>query len=357
MGTISLTTKIYFGKGAVARLRDLDAKRVFLVTDAFFAQNGIAKEILHAVGGEGKIFDGVLPDPSVSLVAKGSKLAQEFAPDLLLALGGGSSMDCAKGILLSLSQRPVFAAVPTTSGTGSEVTAFSILTHEGVKHPLIDPSLRPDYAILDDDLLMNLPPKLIAEAGMDALTHCMEAAVAKNGDLYSQSLATTAAGVLLQQLPRSFDGDKKVRGNIHLAATLAGLSFDHAGLGVLHAVIHALGGAFHIPHGRLGGVLLPHVMALNEEVALHQYAHVACACGMEGTWEKTAVRNLRGAICRLRKQLQLPSTLREAGIEPKRLEEQMEEILSAAEQDACLLGNPRSVSREDIRKLLWEAMG
>ncbi|MBP3314057.1 MAG: iron-containing alcohol dehydrogenase [Oscillospiraceae bacterium] len=357
MGTISLTTKIYFGKGAVARLRDLGAKRIFLVTDAFFFQNGIAKEILHAVGGEGKIFHGVLPDPSVSLVAEGSKMAQEFAPDMLLALGGGSSMDCAKGILLSLPQRPVFVAVPTTSGTGSEVTAFSILTHEGVKHPLIDPTLRPDYAILDDDLLQNLPPKLIAEAGMDALTHCMEAVVSKEGDLYSQALAVTAAETLMELLPRSFDGDKSVRGNIHLAATLAGISFDHAGLGVLHAVIHALGGAFHIPHGRLGGVLLPHVMVLNEKVSLHQYARVARACGMEGAWEKTAVRNLRGAICRLRKHLGLPSTLREAGIESKELEERMEEIVSAAEQDACLLGNPRSVSREEMRKLLREAMG
>ncbi len=357
MGTISLTTKIYFGKGAVARLKELSAKRVFLVTDAFFSQNGVANEILRAVGGEGKLFDRVRPDPSVSLVAEGSKLAADFAPDLLLALGGGSSMDCAKGILLSLPQRPVFAAVPTTSGTGSEVTAFSILTHDGVKHPLIDPTLRPDYAILDDDLLQNLPPKLVAEAGMDALTHCMEAVVSKNGDLYSQALAVTAAETLMELLPRSFDGDRSVRGEVHLAATLAGISFDHAGLGVLHAVIHALGGAFHIPHGRLGGVLLPHVMALNEEVALHQYARVARACGMDGAWEKTAVRNLRLAICRLRKHLHLPATLREAGIEPKALEAKMEEIITAAEADACLGGNPRAVSREEMRKLLREAMG
>ena len=215
-------TRLCFGADAPAALAGLHAERVLLVTDPYFAENGTATRYAAAFpGAQVEQFSDVAPDPPLSLVAQGVARLQALRPDTVLALGGGSAIDCAKGIA-ALGGLPVrLVAVPTTSGSGSEVTSFAILTQDGVKHPLVDPALRPELAILDPALLEALPPRLIAESGMDAVSHCVEAAAAREASPVTDALAHSACRTLLRLLPRSFAGETAVRGDVHLAASMA----------------------------------------------------------------------------------------------------------------------------------------
>lgn len=354
MTRFSCGTELIIGKDSLDFLGTLKVKRALLVTDKFFSENGTAKTILTRAGcSDGVIFDDVQPDPSAELAARGAALMKQLQPEVLIALGGGSSMDCAKGILLAAEKRPVFVAIPTTSGTGSEVTSFSILTHGGVKHALIDRAIRPDYAVLDPVLLEKLPQKLITESGMDAVSHCVEAFVSQNRTPLTDALAGEALHTLLEQLPRSLAGNMDAREAVHTAATMSGIAFDNAGLGAVHALAHALGGAHHIPHGRLCGILLPHVMDFNKSACSGQYAKLARMCGFGAATEVLAVRNLRNGIVRLLRELKLPTTLKEAGISSY----DPETIVTAALADRCLAGNPRSAAADDLRRLLKEAAG
>lgn len=341
--------KIWSGSGALEALRTCRASRVLVVTDRYFSENGTAMKLGSMVpGAEVRVFDEVRPDPTVELAARGAAVCREFRPELLLALGGGSSMDCAKAIRLAAEGNMRFLAIPTTSGSGSEVTSFSILTHGGVKRPLVDPALRPDGAILDDSLLAALPPSLIADTGMDLLAHCVEALGATGRSAFSDALALQGASILLGHLQASFGGDLRVRGLLHEAATMAGMAFDNAGLGLCHALAHALGGAVHLPHGRLCAMLLPHVMELNAEAALGQYAQLARVCGLEGATRQLSLRNLTAAIRRLRGALGMPATLRGAGTALA----DREATIQAALADPCCKTNPAPVTEEVVRKLL-----
>ena len=352
MTRFSCGTELVMGKDSLDFLETLRASRVLLVTDKFFSESGTAKEILTRAGcPDGVIFDEVQPDPSAELAARGAAVMKQLQPELLIALGGGSSMDCAKGILLAAEHRPVFVAIPTTSGTGSEVTSFSILTHKGVKHALIDRDIRPDYAVLDPTLLSKIPPKLISESGMDAVSHCMEAFVSQNRSPLTDALAGEALHTLLAFLPRSLAGDMDAREAVHFSATMAGFAFDNAGLGVVHALAHALGGTHHIPHGRLCGILLPHVMDFNKSACSGQYAKLARMCGLGAATEVLAVRNLRNAILRLLREMKLPATLKEAGISSY----DPDAIISAALADRCMAGNPRPATADDLMQILKEA--
>ncbi len=350
MRYFSLNTRLCFGPDALGELKNLKAQKTLLVTDRFFSQNGMAQEILSLCGGQGKIFDEVQPDPDVSLVAEGIRVLQEFEPDLLLALGGGSAIDCAKGILSLGKSSARFVAIPTTSGTGSEVTSFAILTHEGVKHPLVEEGLRPELAILDDSLLAGLPKGLIAEAGMDVLAHCLEAVAAVNASPFTTAMAAYGFRLCLNLLPRSFEGDLSVRGAIHQAATMAGIAFDRAGLGVCHALSHALGGAFHLAHGRLNGILLPHVMEFNLPYAKAAYGDLASLCGLGSS------RALIFALRRVRKQLALPESLTQAGLERGKVLKQLDAIVKAAAADPCGNTNPRPVSEAELAALVRKAL-
>ena len=189
MQTFSLPTRLIFGENALEALKNASLGRVLVVTDPFFEQNGTAARIAALCGGESRIFSGVRPDPDMAQIAAGVAVLQQFAPDTLLALGGGSAIDCAKGILSLGQSKARLVAVPTTSGTGSEVTSFAVLTHNGVKYPLVEEGLRPAIAVLDPSLLAKLPAGLIADAGMDVLAHCLEAVAAKNATLFSDALA------------------------------------------------------------------------------------------------------------------------------------------------------------------------
>ena len=264
MKEFSCETKIIMGQGAAQVLQSQNFRRLFLVSDPFFVKNGWA-ERLGSAASSYEIFDKIMPDPSVELVAEGTALVQKFQPDALVALGGGSAMDCAKAMAYFSGLDFPLIAVPTTSGSGSEVTDFAILTHNGIKHPLVDRKLRPKIAILDEALLTDLPSSLIADCGFDILAHALEAWVGTNANPLTDALASDAFRIAFSRLEASFSGDKTVRLDVHIASTMAGLAFNQAGLGLCHALSHALGGQFHLPHGRLNAILLPAVIAVNTD--------------------------------------------------------------------------------------------
>lgn len=341
--------KIYTGAHALDALKACKAQRVLVVTDSYFSKSGKAMEVGKLVpGAEVRIFDRVTPDPTAELAAEGAALCTRYAPDLLIALGGGSPMDCAKAMRLASGKPMAFYAIPTTAGSGSEVTSFSVLTRDGVKHPLVDPALRPDAAILDDSLLASLPASMVADTGMDLLAHCMEAAVAVDRNGFTDGLSFYGATTALAQLQNAFGGSQEARGRLLEASTMAGLAFDHAGLGLCHALAHVLGGAYHLPHGRLCAMVLPHVMTANERTAVHQYAWLAKFCGLSGATDRLSLRSLTAAIIRLRTALGMPGTLRQAGVEP----EGILDLIPAVLADGCCKTNPVPVTAGMAEQIL-----
>lgn len=350
-------TRILAGQGALKELNKLGIQRLLLVCDPFFAQNGWAQKIQKMSGTEQfEIFDEISPDPTAALAAKGTAKMNAFQPDTVIALGGGSAMDCAKAMVFFAEKPARLIAVPTTSGSGSEVTDFSILTHNGVKHPLIDEKICPEVAILDSDLLESLPKKLIADTGFDVLSHAAESYVATGSSPFTDALAETAFATVLQKLPMSFGGDKSCRLEIHCCATMAGIAFTRAGLGLVHALAHSLGGEFHIPHGRLNAILLPAVIEHNK-AARGKYAALARKAGLVGVSETVAVRNLKNVLCRLRQELEMPDSLASAGISPALVWEKREKIIKAAVADPCCNTNPQIVNTELVRTVLEEVIG
>ena len=358
MEQFSCKTKLFSGAGALETLGSLGTSRLFLVTDPYFVKNGTAQRVAAAANcGQVEIFDKVVPDPTVELAAEGTAQLKAFAPDTVVALGGGSAMDCAKAMTYFAKVDAKLVAIPTTSGSGSEVTDFAILTHNKVKHPLVDERLRPDIAILDSDLLETLPQSLIADSGFDVLAHALEACAATGAGTMTDILAREAFRTAYAWLPASYNGQRDVRLNVHRAATLAGLAFAQAGLGLCHAMAHALGGMFHVPHGRLNAILLPPVIACNAHVAGHKYAELARAAGISGSADSVAVRNLRNGLIRLRKELNLPETLAQAGVNPRDVWSRTGEIVEATLADPCCRTNPMSVEDFLVRRLLEEVTG
>ena len=274
-----------------------------------------------------------------------------------MALGGGSAMDCAKAMAYFGKGNYQLVAIPTTSGSGSEVTDFAILTHNKVKHPLVDERLRPDGAILDSDLLKELPPSLIADSGFDALSHALEAAVATGSGEMTDLLARESFSLAFANLPASFAGHREVRLKVHRASTLAGLAFTQAGLGLCHAMSHALGGMYHIPHGRLNAILLPSVIGCNAHASMHKYAQLARAAGFYGSADTVALRNLKNGLVRLRRELNLPDTLLKAGIPPRRVWRDTAAIVEATLADPCCDTNPIKVEDFLVRRILEEVTG
>lgn len=358
MEEFSLATRIYAGAGAVSALKEFGAKRLMMVTDPFFMKNGTAQRIAEMSGAaEIEYFDRVQPDPTVALAAEGTNCLQRFSPDVLVALGGGSAMDCAKAMSYFAQGKCPLVAIPTTSGSGSEVTNFAILTHGKAKHPLVDESLRPEVGILDSDLLTALPQSLIADGGFDCLSHALEAYVAKNASAISDMYARESFRIAYAVLPASYAGHQEVRLKMHIASTMAGVAFSQSGLGVCHAISHALGGMFHVPHGRLNGVLLPAVINCNANAALHRYAELARAAGMAGSADTVALRNLKNGLLRLRRELSLPENLTQMGITPQKIRENLGRIVESVLEDPCILTNPVPVDEPVIRRILEEAGG
>ena len=351
-------TRILSGMGISKKLKDLHIKRLLLVADPYFAKNGTANRIAALAGAETtEIFSEVTADPSVELAAQGAAAVQRFAPDAIVALGGGSAMDCAKAMAYFSGLRPKLIAMPTTSGSGSEVTDFAILTHGGSKHPLVDDTLRPDIAILDGDLLTELPRPLIAAGGFDLISHALEAIAAKKAGSISNALANHAFCVAWKWLPGSYRGDLAARLPMHEAAAMAGMAFSAAGLGLCHGIAHSLGGEFHLPHGVINAILLPLVIECNASAVADRYAALARQALIGSGSDAMAVRALKNGLIRLRRSLELPENLQQAGVKPADVRRKMDDLVAAALADPCCDTNPVRADEILVRRIITEAMG
>ena len=356
MKEFSCRTKLVMGQGAVEALQNWNFQRLMIISDPFFVKNGWAERI----GRYSKcheIFDQVVPDPSVELVAKGTGAVQAFRPDGMVALGGGSAMDCAKAMCYFSGLDIPLIAIPTTSGSGSEVTDFAVLTHNGIKYPLVDEKLKPRMAILEEDLLTSMPVSLIADSGFDVIAHALEAWVGKNSNPMTDALAFDSFRIACNQLPLSAEGDLSARMAVHCAASMAGLAFTHAGLGLCHALSHSLGGLLHLPHGRLNAILLPAVITCNGEFAGAKYACLSRLMGLGGGSDMMAIRNLKNALIRLRGQLNLPANLEQAGVHWDQWRGKTPQIIASALADPCCSTNPGAVTEEMVHLVLKEIAG
>lgn len=369
-------TRVCFGTDALAYLKNCKASRIFIVADPFLVQSGMIGQITGQIGNrEYRIFDHVAPDPSLELVAEGIKEVRAYRPDTVLAVGGGSAIDEAKAIMhfsrqLAEGSDMTFIAVPTTSGTGSEVTSFAVITdtQKGVKYPLVDPGLLPDVAILDPTLVKTVPPAIVADTGMDVLTHALEAYVSTKANPFTDALAIQAALIVMKYLVRSYENkeDSKARAMMHYASCMAGMAFDKASLGLNHAIAHNIGGKFKVPHGRTNTVLLPHVLEFNAGLTDYQqkefsaaatkYANLAALAGLGGMNIRTSVKNLIHQVKKMQKEMNMPVNFRECKVEADAFRGEEEALISGALSDACIATNPRSVSRQDIQAILKSAL-
>ena len=381
MNTFEMKTAIHFGDNALDRLKEIPYKRVLIITDPFVVQSKMINLItapLNSAGIEYDIFHDVVPDAPVDKIAEGVKKFLEYQPEAVVAVGGGSAIDSSKAIrefALKINNygKVGLIAIPTTSGTGSEVTSFAVVndTAAHVKYPLISESLTADEAILDAELVRSVPPAITADTGMDVFTHALESYVSTAHNEFSSALAEKAIEICGVFLLRAYlDGsDMHARKKMHVASCLAGLSFNTAGLGITHSMAHQLGAMFHIPHGRANAMLLPHIVEFNSDINKHsksqkeylpavkRYSNIAHLLGLSNYNEVMSVRSLVNWIQFMQKEMNIPLTIQELGtIAPEEYFAAIDKMADAALADACTVNNPRVPTKEDIIKIytkLW----
>jgi alcohol dehydrogenase class IV len=328
---------------------------------------------------ETRVFEGVEPDPSVETVMKGAAFMREFRPDWIVSIGGGSPIDAAKAMWAfyecpeisfetlivpfncpELRTKARFAAIPSTSGTATEVTAFSVITDyaKGIKYPLADFNLTPDIAILDPVLAETMPKTLTAHTGMDALTHAVEAYVSTAHSPFTDPLALKAIQMVFDYLLPSWRGDAEAREQMHYAQCLAGMAFSNALLGITHSMAHKTGAAFstgHIPHGCANAIYLPYVIKFNARTAGSRYAEIARFAGLPATSERGLVNALCGRIDELNTALEIPHTLREFGLDEREFLDRLPSVAELAVGDACTGSNPRAITPAEMARLFTSA--
>ena len=382
MARFTLPRDLYHGEGSLAELKNLKGKKaVVVVGGGSMKRFGFLQKVedyLKEAGMEVALFEGVEPDPSVETVMKGAKLMQEFGPDWIVAIGGGSPIDAAKAMWAfyeypdtkfedlitpfnfpTLRTKAKFCAIPSTSGTATEVTAFSVITdyHKGIKYPLADFNITPDVAIVDPELAETMPQKLTANTGMDAMTHAIEAYVSTLHCDYTDPLALHAIKMIHTYLVKSYNGDKEARARMHNAQCLAGMAFSNALLGIVHSMAHKTGAAFstgHIPHGCANAIYLPYVIKYNakDPVAAERYAEIARRMGLEGTCQQALINSLCEKIDEFNVRLNIPKTLKDFGIQEEEFKEKVAKIAELAVGDACTGSNPRAIDPANMEKLL-----
>ncbi|WP_085833550.1 1-propanol dehydrogenase PduQ [Clostridium merdae] len=367
MHSIYLKTKIHSGIGSLQVLSKYKDQKIFLVCDNFLLKNGGVRQLLEVIDStcDVKIFHQVVPDPPLDTVAKALAQFQHFAPQVMIALGGGSAIDTAKGVLyfsrqMSGSSHVKLIAVPTTSGTGSEVTSVTVLTdtHSKIKHMVVEESIMPDEAILDARLVLSVPPQITANTGMDVFTHALEAYVATGSNPFSDAMAEKAVEFVRSSLFTCYSkgDDLQARGQMHEASTFAGIAFDKAGLGLSHSIAHQLGGIFHIPHGLANAIVLKDVVLHNSKdlKVRSKYAKLACHTGISSANknEEEAVWDLVRCIEHFKFQMKMPGTVRDCGISRRDYNEAMPTLAINALKDWCMTSNPTRIEPEDIAKLL-----
>ncbi|APH19024.1 iron-containing alcohol dehydrogenase [Clostridium botulinum] len=376
MERFTLPRDLYFGEGSLEALKTLKGKKaVVVVGGGSMKRFGFLDKVqsyLNEAGIEVKLIEGVEPDPSVETVMNGAAVMREFEPDLIVSIGGGSPIDAAKAMWIfyeypdftfeqavipfgipELRQKARFVAIPSTSGTATEVTAFSVITDykKKIKYPLADFNLTPDIAIVDPDLAQTMPAKLTAHTGMDALTHAIEAYVAGLRSVFSDPLAMQAIVMVKEYLVKSYNGNKEARGQMHLAQCLAGMAFSNALLGITHSMAHKTGAVFHIPHGCANAIFLPYVIQYNSKSCSERYATIAKKLGLAGKNQDELVKSLIEMIREMNKTMNIPLNLKEYGIAEEDFKENVKYISHNAVLDACTGSNPREINDETMEKL------
>lgn len=400
--------RIYFEYDSIQYLEKMtDIKRVFIVTDEEMVKLGFVERIMYYLRKRAdkvhcETFSAVEPDPSVETVKQGAAAMRRFEPDAIIALGGGSVMDAAKGMWLfyeypdtdfkglhlrfldirkrafkfpKMGKKAKFVAIPTTSGTGSEVTSFAVISDKktNMKYPLADYELTPDIAIIDPQFVLSLPKAATADTGLDVLTHALEAFVSVMASDYTDALALKACRLVFEYLPRAYKNgaeDLEAREKMHNASCIAGMAFTNAFLGINHSIAHKIGASYHIPHGRANAVLLPYVIEYNSKmptkmvswpkykkfIADKKYAEVAAACGLySGNDTTEAVKALTEAVRSLMKECNMPASYRDCGIGEKEYMNNIEDIALRAFEDQCTTANPRLPLIDEIEELIRKA--
>ena len=380
MKEFSFSTRIFFGEGALERLYKVQNKRVMIVTDSFMASSGVADRVASYLKDcEVTVFSDVVPDPPIEVVAAGVECFQQCMPEVMIAVGGGSVIDAAKAIRVVAgrivgdidAQVKECFAIPTTSGTGSEVTEYAVVTDaaQGLKYPLASRELRPVTAILDPELVVSAPPKVTADSGMDVLTHALEAYVSTGANDFSDALAEKAISLVVKWLPIAFENgnDLLAREKMHNASCMAGLAFNSAGLGLCHGIAHGIGGKLHLPHGRANAIVLPYIMQFNADldhgrsngysVAAKKYQRLAKILDLPCSSVPVGVSQALKTVERLNKDLKIPSTLKKGGYDMALFQQEQDAIIEAALADVTTTTNPRKPSRTDIERLLKQIGG
>ena len=396
MARFTLPRDIYFGKGALENLKSLKGKKAIIcVGGGSMKRFGFldrAKKYLEEAGMEVALFEGIESDPSVDTVMKGAAIMQDFGPDWIVAIGGGSPIDAAKAMWIKyeypectfedmckvfgipeLRRKARFCAVSSTSGTATEVTAFSIITdyNKGIKYPIADFEITPDVAIVDPELAETMPKKLVAHTGMDAMTHAVEAYVSTANSDYTDPLAIHAIEMIMKDLVPSYNGDMAARHRMHDAQCLAGMAFSNALLGIVHSMAHKTGAVFadygaHIIHGAANAMYLPKVIAFNakDETAKKRYGVIVDYMGIAeaGDTDDVKVKKLIAFLRGMNDQLNIPHCIKHYGADSYPTEQgfvpeevflqRLPEIAKNAIGDACTGSNPRQPSQEEMEKLL-----
>lgn len=406
MQWFKIPEKIYFEAGAIQYLEKMpDITRAFIVTDESMVKLGYVDKILYYLRKRreyvhSEIFSDVEPDPSFDTIKRGVAAMNNFKPDVIIALGGGSSIDAAKGMWLfyeypeanvegmklkfmdirkrtykfpKLGVKTKMVAIPTTSGTGSEVTSFAVISDKklGKKYPLADYELTPDVAIVDPELVMTLPKSITADTGMDVLTHALEAYVSNMASDYTDGLSEKACELVFTYLREAYEhGDNKIaREKMHNASTIAGMSFTNAFLGINHSLAHKLGAEFHLPHGRLNAIILPYVIKYNSSkptkfvsfpkyeyfIADEKYAAIARRLGFKAKTTEEGVKSLITEVQKLNADLHIPSSLKEAGIEEEIFLSKVDELADRAFEDQCTTANPRLPLIPELKQILIDS--
>lgn len=403
MQWFKVPSKIFFEKGSIGYLEVMrDISRVFIVCDPTMVKLGYVDKILYYLRKRknkvhSEIFSDVEPDPSFDTINKGVKMMNSFKPDCIIALGGGSAIDAAKGMWLlyeqpdvdlsalkekfmdirkriykieQLGEKAKLVAIPTTSGTGSETTSFAVISDKvnNIKYPLADYALLPTIAIVDPELVYSLPKRTIADTGMDVLTHGIEAYVSNMASDYTDALAIKAIELVFKYLERSYKdpNDKEAKEKMHNASTIAGMAFSNAFLGINHSLAHKIGGEYHVPHGRANAILLPFVIEYNAKmpskfvsfpkyetfVADEKYADIARRLGLKADTKEEGVKSLIKAIKDLMKRLEMTSSFKEEGVDEKVYLENIDLLADKAFSDQCTTANPKLPLVEELKEIL-----
>jgi len=380
---------IYYGRGSLETLKEIKGKKAVIITGGTSMQKSgfldKTKKYLQEAGLEIFPYEGVEPDPGIDTVMKGAQFMKEHSPDVILAIGGGSAIDAAKAMWIfyehpdttfddiknpftvpPLRGKAIFIAVPSTSGTATEVTAFSVITDYStkIKYPLADYNLTPDIAIVDPDLTDTMPKQLIAFTGMDALTHAVEAYASTAASVFTDPLALHSIKLIITNLVMSYEGKKEAAETMHYAQCMAGMAFSNALLGITHSLAHKTGAALGIPHGLANAIYLPYIIRYNankEAEHYHQngvysarskYAQIAKHIGVLEEEDTILVEKLIGFVESINNALHIPASLREAGIEEMEFRRMVDGIAEHAAEDPCTGSNPRKADKDDLKKLL-----